>query len=83
MSESYVEREERERLEWIEAQIEEQRAKADAQAIVGKAAPFVRAAIAKLDPPWSVCRSGLEIIPGNLFTPYFVCLERLISGSGE
>jgi hypothetical protein len=45
--------------------------------LTAKAAPFVRAAIAKLDPPWSVCRSGLEIIPGNLFTPYFVCLERL------
>jgi hypothetical protein len=47
---------------------------------VGRAAPYVRAAMAKLDPPWSVCKSGLEIISppaGNLFTPYFVCLERL------
>ena len=80
MSESYVEREERERLEWIEAQIEEKRAKAKAQTIVDKVAPLVRAAIAKLDPPWFVCTSGLEIVPpqpGDPFMPYFVCLERL------
>ena len=51
-----------------------------AQAIVDKVAPLVRAAIAQLDPPWFVCTSGLEIIspqPGDPFTPYFVCLERL------
>jgi hypothetical protein len=47
---------------------------------VARAAPFVRAAIAQLDPPWFVCTSGLEIVPpqpGDPFMPYFVCLERL------
>ena len=55
----------------------ERREKFEAEQAVARVAPLVRAAIAKLDPPWSVCTSGLEIIPGNLFTPYFVCLERL------
>ena len=67
-TESYVEREQRERREKFEA-----------EQAVARAAPHVRAAIAQLDPPWSVCTSGLEIIPpqaGDLFTPYFVCLER-------
>ena len=68
-TESYVEREQRERREKFEA-----------EQAVARAAPHVRAAIAQLDPPWSVCTSGLEIIrpqAGDLFTPYFVCLERL------
>ena len=65
-TETFVEREQRERREKFEA-----------EQAVARVAPLVRAAIAKLDPPWSVCTSGLEIIPGNLFTPYFVCLERL------
>jgi hypothetical protein len=58
----------------------EYREKFEAEQAVARAAPAVRAAIAQLDPPWSVCTSGLEIIPpqaGDLFTPYFVCLERL------
>ena len=68
------------RIEEMAAEIEEELTKAKAQAIVDKVAPLVRAAIAKLDPPWFVCTSGLEIVPpqpGDPFMPYFVCLERL------
>src|SRR6478672_2059756 len=55
----------------------ENRERKDAEETVAQAAPAVRAAIAKLEAPWS--ESGLIIRPqnGDQFTPYFVCLERL------
>jgi len=57
----------------------EDREKKEAQAAVDRAAPAVRAAIAELEAPWELHRSGLEVIrppEGDPFTPYRVCLER-------
>jgi hypothetical protein len=52
---------------------------AEAQAAVDLAVPEVRNAIADLEVPWSVCKTGLEVVeppPGEPYQPYRVVLER-------
>jgi hypothetical protein len=51
----------------------------EAQTAIDKAAAAIQAEIAELEAPWTVCRTGLEVIeppPGDPFTPWRVVLER-------
>jgi len=60
---------------YAEELLRELREKEDAQKAVDPAAPAVRAAIAELEAPWVLYRSGLEVIrfpEGDPFTPYRV-----------
>jgi hypothetical protein len=66
-------------MSYAEELLRELNEKEQAEKAVARATPYVRAAIAKLEAPWSVCISGLEVIrppEGDRFTPFRVCLER-------
>src|SRR6476661_6830880 len=71
---------------YAEQVMREDREKKEAQAAVDRAAPAVRAAIAELEAPWELHRSGLEMIrppEGDPFTPYVYALSGLTAMSAR